>query len=90
VGSVTSLLYVVVLSRGWPSVVASKFFAVREEMDGLVVDVEDAPETRQYFVERKPTLLERFEQIEIYIASYPIDIVRPSSDSSASGGKFIA
>ena len=46
-----------------------------DELVRLVVDVEDAPESRQFFVEWKPTLLERFEQIEIYIASYPIDIL---------------
>ncbi len=46
-----------------------------DELVRLVVDVDDGPETRQYFVEWKPTLLERFEQIEIYIASYPIDIL---------------
>ena len=41
----------------------------------LIVDVEDVPEIRQFFVEFKKTLLERFEQIEIYIVSYPVDIL---------------
>src|SRR5437016_3808576 len=34
------------------------------------VDVEDTPENQQFFVRFKASLLERFEQIEIYVASY--------------------
>lgn len=41
----------------------------------LVVDVPDTPENRQFFVDWKPVLLERFVQIEIYIVSYPVDII---------------
>jgi hypothetical protein len=41
----------------------------------LIADVEDTPENRQFFVEFKATLLQRFEQIEIYIVSYPVDIL---------------
>ena len=41
----------------------------------LTVDVEDTPENRQFFIEFKATLLQRFEQIEIYIVSYPVDIL---------------
>jgi hypothetical protein len=41
----------------------------------MVVDVEDTPEDRQFFVEFKVVLLERFEQLEIYIVSYPIDVL---------------
>jgi hypothetical protein len=46
--------------------------------DGLilyVVDVDDTPENQEFFTFYKPTLLERFEQIEIYIISYPIERV---------------
>jgi hypothetical protein len=39
------------------------------------IDVEDSPETRQFFSQFKQKLLERFKQIEIYIASFPIDIL---------------
>ena len=46
-----------------------------DELLRLVVDVEDTPENGQFFASYKATLLERFEQIEIYIASYPVDIV---------------
>src|SRR5687767_10233041 len=37
----------------------------------LTVDVDDTPENRQFFVQFKATLLARFEQLEIYVASYP-------------------
>jgi hypothetical protein len=41
----------------------------------MVVDVEDSPENRQFFVDLKPTLLQRFQQVEIYIASYDVDVI---------------
>lgn len=41
----------------------------------LTVDVADTPENREFFIELKAKLLERFEQIEIYIVSFPIDIL---------------
>ena len=41
----------------------------------LVVDVDDTPEDQRFFASYKATLLERFEQIEIYIVSYPVDIL---------------
>jgi hypothetical protein len=46
-----------------------------DELLRYVVDVDDSPENQQFFVNFKATLLERFQQIEIYIASYPIDIL---------------
>lgn len=46
-----------------------------DELVRVVVDVEDAPESRQFFTAFKAALLERFEQLEIYIASYPIDVI---------------
>src|SRR5437870_6345730 len=39
------------------------------------VDVNDTPESRQFFLQFKATLLERFEQLEIYIASYSVEIL---------------
>jgi hypothetical protein len=39
------------------------------------VDVEDTSENRQFFVELKPVLCERFRQIEIYIVSTQIDVI---------------
>jgi hypothetical protein len=46
-----------------------------EELRRFTVDVEDSPVSQEFFVTFKARLLERFEQIEIYIVSYPVDIV---------------
>jgi hypothetical protein len=46
-----------------------------DELIRLVVDVEDTPENHRFFAEIKALLINRFEQIEIYIASYPVDIL---------------
>lgn len=41
----------------------------------VVVDVDDMPENRQFFIDYKSKLLERFEQIDMYIVSYPVEVV---------------
>jgi len=41
----------------------------------LTLDVDDTVENRQFFLDFKATLLQRFEQMEIYLASYPVDIL---------------
>jgi hypothetical protein len=41
----------------------------------FIVDVADVPENRDFFVRFKPILLRRFEQIEIYIAAFQIDVI---------------
>jgi hypothetical protein len=46
-----------------------------DELLRFVVDVEDTPENQEFFVSFKSVLLERFQQIEIYLVSYPVDIV---------------
>jgi len=46
-----------------------------DELLRLTVDVEDTPENRQFFVDWKPTLVARFEQIEIYITSFVIEVI---------------
>jgi hypothetical protein len=46
-----------------------------DELRRFTVDVEDTPENQQFFVDFKQKLLTRFEQIEIYIVSYPIDLL---------------
>ena len=46
-----------------------------DELLRYLVDVEDTIENQQFFAGFKKVLLERFAQIEIYIASYPVDIV---------------
>jgi hypothetical protein len=46
-----------------------------DELMRFVVDVEDSTENHQFFVNLKSTLISRFEQVEIYIVSYPVDIL---------------
>src|SRR5438309_940606 len=46
-----------------------------DETIRLTVDVDDSAETRQMIAEFKATLLDRFQQKEIYIVSYAIDII---------------
>ena len=41
----------------------------------LVIDVADTSESREFFIEFKQTLCQRFEQIEIYIVSYSIEVL---------------
>jgi hypothetical protein len=45
------------------------------ELLRYVIDVDDTPENQTFFIKLKAILLERFEQIEIYIASFPVDII---------------
>jgi hypothetical protein len=46
-----------------------------DELRRFTVDVEDTPENQQVLAAYKRTLLERFEQIEIYMVSFPVDII---------------
>ncbi len=46
-----------------------------DELVRISIDVDDSPENHLFFVQLKSTLLERFEQLAIYIASYPVDIL---------------
>jgi hypothetical protein len=46
-----------------------------DELRRFTIDVDDTPDNQQFFVEFKQKLLERFDQLEIYVASYPVDIV---------------
>jgi hypothetical protein len=41
----------------------------------LFVDVPDLPEHRQFFAELKGRLKSRFQQLEIWMTTYPIDVV---------------
>jgi hypothetical protein len=41
----------------------------------IFVDVEETPETRAFFLEYKRVLEERFDQVVIYIRSYPVEIL---------------
>jgi len=46
-----------------------------DEPARIFIDVDDSPENQLFFVQFKATLLERFEQLSIYIASYSVDIL---------------
>lgn len=46
-----------------------------DELRRIVVDVEDAPEIEQFFLEFKQRLKARFEQLEIYIVSYVVNVL---------------
>lgn len=45
-----------------------------DELIKFVVDVDDSPESERYLADLKQVWLERFQQLEIYITSYPIEI----------------
>jgi hypothetical protein len=46
-----------------------------DEFRRIVVDVDDLPEHEAFFVSFKSILRERFQQIEVYIVSHPVDIL---------------
>jgi hypothetical protein len=41
----------------------------------LLVDAEDSPDSLRFFRRFKATLQERFAQMDVYIVSYPIEIL---------------
>ncbi len=47
----------------------------RDELSRVFVDVLDTAETQQFFREFKERLKARFCQIEIWITSYPIEVI---------------
>ena len=47
----------------------------RDDLVRVFVDVPDAPESRQFFVELKERLKARFRQIDIWITSYPVEVL---------------
>jgi hypothetical protein len=47
----------------------------RDELNRVFVDVLDDPATREFFVAYKETLKTRFKQIEIWITTYPIEVL---------------
>ncbi len=46
-----------------------------DELVRIFVEVDETPENHQFFVDFKKKLLERFDQLDIYIAYYPVDIL---------------
>jgi len=47
----------------------------RDELTRMFVDVDDTPENRQFFVDLKERLKAQFEQIDIWITTYPIESI---------------
>jgi hypothetical protein len=47
----------------------------QDELVRVFVDVEDIPENREFFVNFKVRLKSRFNQIEIWLTSHPLDVL---------------
>jgi hypothetical protein len=47
----------------------------RDELIRVFVDAADTPETRQFFVEYKETLKAALQQIDIWMTTYPIEVL---------------
>jgi hypothetical protein len=47
----------------------------RDDLIRVFVDVADEPEHRQFFVEFKEKLKARFGQIDIWVTTYPIEVL---------------
>jgi hypothetical protein len=48
---------------------------IRDPNIRVFVDVPDTPENRQFFVEFKERLKERFQQIDIWMTTYPLEVI---------------
>ncbi len=47
----------------------------RDELVRVFLDVEDSPENRRFLIEFKERLKPRFQQLEIWMTSHPIDVI---------------
>ncbi|MCC6359702.1 MAG: hypothetical protein IT450_13230 [Phycisphaerales bacterium] len=47
----------------------------RDDLTRTFVDVADTPETRAFFTQFKKRICERFEQIDIWMTTYPIEVI---------------
>ena len=47
----------------------------RDELVRLFVDVEDTSSNRRFVLQLKEELKQRFQQIDVWITSYPIDVL---------------
>ena len=47
----------------------------RDELIRVFVDVPDTSDNRQFFVEFKERLKERFQQLDIWMTSYPLEVI---------------
>jgi hypothetical protein len=46
-----------------------------DDLVRLFVDVPDVPESRQFFLKFKERIKSRFEQLDIWMTSYPVDVL---------------
>ena len=46
-----------------------------DNLTRFFVDVPDVPENREFFTQFKEELKTRFQQLDIWITSYPIDVI---------------
>jgi hypothetical protein len=47
----------------------------KDELVRVFVDAADTPEHKAFFIEFKETLKQRFQQIDIWLVSYPIEVL---------------
>lgn len=47
----------------------------RDELIRVFVDADDTPESRQFFLAFKELLKSRFQQLDIWLATYPIEVL---------------
>ena len=47
----------------------------RDELMRIFIDVEDTAENRTYFLNLKGQIKTRFQQVDIWLTSYPIDVL---------------
>jgi hypothetical protein len=47
----------------------------RDDLARLVADVPDLPESREFFVQFKQRLKDRFQQLDIWLTTYPIEVL---------------
>jgi len=53
----------------------SEGIVYRDNLARFFVDVPDQPEHREYFRRFKESLKQRFQQLDIWITSHPIDVI---------------
>ena len=47
----------------------------RDDLIRVIVDTPDVPESREYFLMFKERVKTRFQQIDIWVTTYPIDVM---------------
>ena len=47
----------------------------RDSLARVFVDAEDTPQNRQFFVEFKERLKDRFQQKDIWLTTYPVEVI---------------